>query len=158
LAVSCATLQEVRWLCARAIDLAAATPAVRAVIAPYIPRLLVSLFSEAGILALGVDLGAAKALASAATVVLPEPSQWVDGGVTSVVVGSTVVPLTWLAAGPERAWVTSEGGGSQPVRRVAAPGTSAVRAVTPENGRVPRAGGGVVRARVSDPRRPVAQR
>jgi hypothetical protein len=102
-AVLCETLDEVRELAGRAGSVA---HAVRAVLAPYIPGPLVSLLSAAGIAAIRVDPVAAKRLAGQETIALPAPSQWAEGDVTSVAVGATKLPLTWLASGVERSWAT----------------------------------------------------
>jgi hypothetical protein len=104
-AVLCGTLDEVRELSARAVELA---PSLGAVLAPYIPSALVALFSAAGIAAIRLDAGAAGGLKGQRTITLPAPSEWAEGGPTKVVVGSAKLPLTWLALAPERAWVTGE--------------------------------------------------
>ncbi len=78
-------------------------------LAPYIPGALVGLLSAAGIAALrvdAVDAAAAKALKGPRTIALPAPSQWPVGEATTVAVGSTKLPLTWLALGAERAWAS----------------------------------------------------
>jgi len=108
-AVVCATLDEVRDLAAHAQEIA---PAVRAVLAPFIPSGLVSLLSAAGIVALRLDAAAAKKLEGQKTIALPAPSHWTEGESTTVSAGGTKVPVTWLALGPERAWAT--GGGKGP--------------------------------------------
>ena len=102
-AVVCLTLDEVRDLAARAPEIA---PAVRAVLAPYIPSALVALLSAAGIAAIRVDAVAAKGLKGQRTIALPAPSQWAEGDATAIAVGPTKLPLTWLALGAERAWAT----------------------------------------------------
>jgi hypothetical protein len=38
--------------------------------------------------------------------VLPAPGQWAEREATTVSVGATKLPLTWLALGAERAWAT----------------------------------------------------
>jgi aconitate hydratase len=102
-AVLCATLDDVRDLSARAPEIA---HAVRAVLAPYIPSSLVTLFSAAGIAAIRVDGAAAHGLRGQKTIALPAPSQWPERQATTVVVGASKLPLTWLALGTERAWAT----------------------------------------------------
>ena len=109
-AAVCATLDEVRDLAARAQEIA---PAVRAVLAPFIPSGLVSLLSAAGIVALRLDASAAKKLEGQKTIALPAPSQWAEGESTTVSAGAAKVLVTWLALGAERAWAT--GGGKGPV-------------------------------------------
>ncbi len=104
-AVVCATLEEVRDLSARAFEIA---PSVGAVLASYIPSALVALFSAAGIAAIRLDAAAAKGLKGQRTIALPAPSQWIERGATTIVVGPAKVPLTWLALGAERLWATGE--------------------------------------------------
>jgi homoaconitase/3-isopropylmalate dehydratase large subunit len=100
-AVLCASLDEVRELAGRAMEIAGA---VRAVLASYIPSGLVALLSAAGIAAIHVDAGAARKLEGQKTIALPAPAQWAEGAATTVTVGGSKVALTWLALGAERAW------------------------------------------------------
>jgi len=110
IAIVCTTLEEVREVAARAVELA---PHVRAVLAPFIPSGAVSLFSGVGIAALRFDANGAKGLKGQRTIALPPPSQWAENEPTSVSLSSggggggaaQKVQLTWLALGPERAWV-----------------------------------------------------
>jgi aconitate hydratase len=110
-AALCVTLDEVRDLAARAQEIA---PAVRAVLAPFIPSGLVSLLSAAGIVALRLDPAAAKKLEGQKTIALPAPAHWAKGESTgestTVSAGGAKVPVTWLALGPERAWATGGSG------------------------------------------------
>jgi aconitate hydratase len=101
IAVVCSTLEEVRELAARAVELA---PGVRAVLAPFIPSGSVSLFSGVGIAALRFDENGAKGLKGQRTIVLPAPAAFAEQTPTPVTLGSQKVALTWLALGPERAW------------------------------------------------------
>ena len=102
-AVVCATLDEVRDLSARALDVSGS---VRAVPAPYIPGALVTLFSAAGVAAIRVDPAGAKALKGQRTIALPAPSSWPERGAAAVAVGGAKLSLTWLALGAERMWAT----------------------------------------------------
>jgi aconitate hydratase len=104
LAVVCGTLDEVRELSARAVELA---PSVRAVLAPYIPSALVALFSAAGIAALRLEAASAGALKGQRTLSLPAPAEWAEQGPTAVAAGNVTLSLTWLALGPERVWATT---------------------------------------------------
>lgn len=104
IAVLCSTLDEVREIAARAVELA---PGVRAVLAPFIPSGAVSLFSGVGIAALRVDAAAAKGLKGQRTLSLPAPASFVANEPTNVTLGSQKVALTWLALGPERAWASA---------------------------------------------------
>jgi len=102
-AIVCATLDEVRGLCARAPEIGAS---VRAVMAPYIPAPLVAILSAAGIAAIRLEGSAWRGIKGQRTIVLPAPSQWAEGKATTIDVGVAAVPLTWLALGTERVWAT----------------------------------------------------
>jgi len=112
-AIVCATLDEVRELAARAVELA---PQVRAVIAPFIPSGQVSLFSGVGIAALRLDAAGVKGLKGQKTLAMPAPSTWSDKEPTLVAVGTQRVPLVWLALGPERSWVSAGTSRAAPTR------------------------------------------
>ena len=113
LAVVCATLDEVREVAARAVELA---PQVRAVIASFIPSGQVSLFSGVGIAALRYDAAGAKALKGQKTITLPAPATWSEKDATSVTAGTQKLSLTWLALGPERGWVAAGTSRAAPTR------------------------------------------
>jgi aconitate hydratase len=105
LAVVCSTLEEVRELASRAVELA---PGVRAVLASFIPSGAVSLFSGVGIAALRFDAAGAKVLKGQKTLSLPAVAQWSEKDATVVALApGQKVALTWLALGPERAWVSA---------------------------------------------------
>lgn len=112
IAVVCTTLEEVREIAARAVELA---PGVRAVLAPFIPSASVSLLSGVGIAALRFDANGAKGLKGQKTIALPAPASFVDNEPTAVTLGSQKVSLTWLALGPERTWAGA--GTSRPAPR-----------------------------------------
>jgi len=101
IAIVCATLDEVRGLCARAQEIAGS---VRAVMAPYIPGPLVAIFSAAGIAAIRLDGASPRGIKGQATIALPPLSQWPEGKATTISVGAAKLPLTWLALGTERVW------------------------------------------------------
>ncbi len=135
IALVCLTLEEVREVTARAVELA---PGVRAVLAPFLPSGAVAVFSGLGIAALQVDAEAAKVLKEHRTLALPASTAFVGrtpvscsvSGSAGSVGGSTAgavpapksaqkldqkldnkldhkVDLTWLALGPERAWAVA---------------------------------------------------
>jgi aconitate hydratase len=104
-ALLCATLDEVRDLSGRALEIA---PLVGAVLAQFIPSGLVALFSAAGIAAIRLDATAIKGLKGQRTIALPAPSQWPERGAPTIAVGAARLPLTWLALGAERLWATGE--------------------------------------------------
>jgi aconitate hydratase len=113
-AVVCATLDEVRQVAARAAEIA---PAVRAVIAPFIPSGLVAVLSGVGIAAIQTDPTAVKSLRDSKaqkSIALPAPAQWAEKQSTVVPLGAQKVSLTWLALGVERAWASA--GTASPVR------------------------------------------
>ncbi|MCL2723607.1 MAG: aconitase family protein [Polyangiaceae bacterium] len=103
-AVVCSTLDEVRELAGRAIELA---PLLRAVIAPFIPSASVSFFSGLGIAALRIDAASIKSAKGQRTITLPAPAQWPDNSPTMISIGTQKVPFVWLARGQERAWATA---------------------------------------------------
>ena len=113
IAVVCNTLEEVREVAARAVELA---PYVRAVLASFIPSGQVSLFSGVGIAALRFDAAGAKALKGQKTIALPAPSAWSEKDATVVTAGTQKVSLTWLALGPERGWVAAGTSRAAPTR------------------------------------------
>ncbi len=113
LAVVCSTLEEVRELAARAVEL---SPNVRAVLAAFIPSGAVSLFSGVGIAALRFDANGAKGLKGQRTIALPAPSQWSEKEPTVIALGAHKVALTWLALGPERGWVSAGTSRQAPAR------------------------------------------
>ena len=114
LAVVCHTLDEVREVAARAVELA---PQVRAVLAPFIPSGAVSLFSGVGIAALRFDAAGAKSLKGQRSVALPPLAQWGENEPTVVAFGAQKVSLTWLALGSERGWVTAGTSRPAPTRQ-----------------------------------------
>jgi aconitate hydratase len=103
IAVVCSTLDEVREVAGRAVEL---SPSVRAVLAPFIPSGAVALFSGLGIAALKVDAKNAKGL-DGQKITLPPPAQWTEKEPTVITFGAQKVPLTWLALGAERAWASA---------------------------------------------------
>ena len=113
LAIVCSTLEEVREVAARAVELA---PHVRAVLASFIPSGQVSLFSGVGIAALRFDAAGAKALKGQKTIAIPAPSTWSEKEATVVTAGTQKVSLTWLALGPERGWVAAGTSRAAPAR------------------------------------------
>jgi aconitate hydratase len=89
-------------------------------LAPYIPNNLVSLFSAAGIAAFRLDTHDAGVLKGQRTIALPAPAQWPEMRSTAVRVGGATLPLTWLARGAERAWVTGGMGAAGTEKRAVA--------------------------------------
>ncbi len=103
IALVCTTLEQVREVAARAVELSSS---VRAVLAPFIPSAQVSLFSGVGIAALRCDAAAASALSGQKTITLPAPSS-ASSEPLVVTAGAQKITLHWLAIGPERAWLAA---------------------------------------------------
>lgn len=101
-AVVCTTLDQVREVAARAVEL---STRVRAVLAPFIPSGHVSLLSGVGIQALKFEADASSVLLAQRTLSLPAlPTAASEQIVLSI--EAQKVTLTWLAVGSERAWVS----------------------------------------------------
>ncbi|MCL2779560.1 MAG: aconitase family protein [Polyangiaceae bacterium] len=111
-AIVCSTLDEVRELAGRAVELA---PRLRAVLAPFIPSGSVSLFSGVGIAALRFEAASIKGSKGPRTLVLPPPAQWSEQEPIEITIGAQKVSLKWLARGQERAWAAA--GTARPVPR-----------------------------------------
>lgn len=92
------TLDEVRAAVERAADL----PALRAVIAPFVPSTAVSTLASEGIAAFTIDGAALETIKGQASFTLPPPNQW--GDTVSAQFGKSKVSVVWLANGVERAW------------------------------------------------------
>jgi aconitate hydratase len=100
-AILCASLDEVREVVTRAVEL---STSVRAVIASFIPSASVAVLSGVGIAAIRIDAAGQKALKGQKSLALPAPAQWPEGEAAAVTVGAQKVPMTWLARASERAW------------------------------------------------------
>ena len=112
LAVVCHTLDEVRTLAQRAVEIA---PHVRAIIAAFLPSGAVSLFSGLGIAALETDAAGLKNLKGQKTLAIGAPTSFGEKDAASITVGAQKIALTWMAIGQERAWATA--GTSRPAAR-----------------------------------------
>ena len=91
-------------------------------IAPFIPSGVVALLSGLGIAAIEIEASAAKALREgkpSKSIALPAPAEWGERETTSIAIGSTKLPLTWLALGVERAWAVA--GTAAPTRDAVKP-------------------------------------
>ncbi len=104
LAIVCTSLEDVRVVGARAVELSSS---VRAIVGSLIPSGTVALLSGLGIAALHVDAAGLKSLKGQKTLALPEPSKFGERASTSVAVGNQKVAMTWLAVGVERTWAAS---------------------------------------------------
>jgi aconitate hydratase len=75
---------------------------VRAVIATFLPSIVVAALASEGIAALTTDAAGLKALKGHKALSLPAPAQW--GDTVSATLGKTKLDLGWAAVGVERAW------------------------------------------------------
>lgn len=99
-AVVLSSLDELSWIARRASSL---VPALRAVIAPYLPSGMVTLLSASGVLSLVADEEQLAALRSAISLTVSDPAGWSEH--VPVDVGGQTLSLRWPAIAPERSWV-----------------------------------------------------
>ncbi|MGE0323657.1 MAG: aconitase family protein [Polyangiaceae bacterium] len=111
---------DVHWLARSAPTLA---PALRAVVAPYVPSALVPLLSGLGVLALTADTETVSRLAKESELVLPAPESWDGQKTLHAKAGDQHFDLTWLALDAERGWTkqgtASEAGPQKPRKSTA---------------------------------------
>lgn len=93
------TLDEVRAVAERSIAL----PAVRAVVASFVPSTAVSAFASEGIATFRVEADHLGSLKGQTSVELPAPAQWGDT-VAATFGKEKKVEVAWLATGVERSW------------------------------------------------------
>lgn len=98
-AVLASNLDELSWLSSRASSLA---PALRAVIAPFMPSGLVTIFSACGVLPLVASEEQLRALREVQSLTVSDPSQWQEH--VPVDAGGQLLPLRWPAISEERGW------------------------------------------------------
>lgn len=98
-----ATLDEVRTAALSLVE----RDGVRAVIAPFIPSGLVSIFAASGVAALSADAATLKSLKGQRQVGLPALASADATSPVTATAGKLRVALTWLAVGPERAWAAN---------------------------------------------------
>lgn len=91
------SLDAVRWAARHASDL---SPALRAVIAEYLPSGIVPQFAALGIAALTTDAATLERLSREKTLALPPPS----GTQITLMAGGAKAELQWRAVGLERTW------------------------------------------------------
>lgn len=109
--VLCASLDELRAACARALE----TPAqIRAVVAAFVPSGLAALLAGVGVAALEGDPAALKAHK---TITLPAPGAWPASQPLSVPVGAGKIALRWCARGVERTWAANGHARGAPAKR-----------------------------------------
>jgi hypothetical protein len=98
------SLDDVRWVARRAIELA---ENVRVIIAPFIPTALVPMLSGLGILTLRAELETLKKLKAQSSLALPEPEAWDGKSSIAAQAGGQTVDLSLLPVGVEREWTRS---------------------------------------------------
>ena len=109
--VPCATLDELRAACARALE---APAQIRAVVAAFVPSGLAALLAGVGVAALEGVPGAFKAHK---TITLPAPGAWPVSQPLSVSVGASKIALRWCARGVERTWAVNGHARGTPIKR-----------------------------------------
>ncbi|MDI1444789.1 aconitase family protein [Polyangium sp. 6x1] len=92
------SLDEVRAVVEKTIDL----PALRAVVAPFVPSTAVAALASEGIATFEVPPASLDGLKGQKSLSLPEPAAW--GDKVGAVVGEQTIEMTWLALGAERTW------------------------------------------------------
>ena len=92
------SLDEVRAVVEKTIDL----PALRAIVAPFVPSTAVAALASEGIATFEVPTASLEGLKGQKSLSLPEPAAW--GDKVGAVVGEQTIEMTWLALGAERTW------------------------------------------------------
>jgi aconitate hydratase len=109
--VPCASLDELRAACARALE---APAQIRAVVAAFVPSGLAALLAGVGVAALEGD---PAALEAHKTITLPAPGTWPVSQPLSVSVGASKLALRWCARGVERTWAVNGHARGAPAKR-----------------------------------------
>lgn len=99
LALVLSSLDEVRVTAAQFMNL----PALRAVIAAFIPSTIVAELAGEGIACFAVDAEKLPLLKASKSLKLPSFAQWGDS--FSATAGTSKIELQWLAKGQERTWI-----------------------------------------------------
>lgn len=95
-------LEELGWYAGRASALA---PALRVIVAPFVPSGWVTLFSACGVLSLQADQGQLSTLQKAARLTVLSPERWQEH--VPVSVDGETLQLRWAAKPREREWAVS---------------------------------------------------
>jgi len=93
------TLQELEWFAGRASSL---LPALRVVVAPFVPSGWITLFSACGVLTLEADEGQMATLKKTQQLTVAPPERWHER--VPVVVDGHTLELRWGATAEERRW------------------------------------------------------
>lgn len=95
-------LQELEWFAGRASSF---VPALRVVVAPFIPSGWVTLFSACGVLSLEADAGQMSAVQKARNLTVSPPDRWRER--VPVTVDGQALELRWGATPEERRWAVN---------------------------------------------------
>lgn len=95
-------LHDLEWLAGRASSF---VPALRVVVAPFVPSGWVTLFSACGVLSLEADEGQMSTLEKARQLTLTPPDRWRER--VPVTVDGQTLELRWSATPEERRWAVS---------------------------------------------------
>jgi aconitate hydratase len=96
------SLQDLEWFAGRASSF---VPALRVVVAPFVPSGWVTLFSACGVLSLEADEGQMSTLQKARRLTVTPPESWRDR--VPVTVDGQTLELRWGATPEERKWAVS---------------------------------------------------
>jgi aconitate hydratase len=95
-------LEELGWYAGRASSFA---PALRVIVAPFVPSGWVTLFSACGVLSLQADEGQMSTLQKAARLTVTHPERWQEH--VPVTVDGETLQLRWAATPEERQWAVN---------------------------------------------------
>jgi aconitate hydratase len=95
-------LDELSWCAGRASALA---PALRVIVAPFVPSGCITLFSACGVLSLQADEQQMAVLSKAGSVTVTPPERWQEH--VPVTVDGQTLELRWAAKPPERKWAVN---------------------------------------------------
>jgi hypothetical protein len=95
-------LQDLEWFAGRASSF---IPALRVVVAPFVPSGWITLFSACGVLSLEADEGQMSTLQKARHLTVTPPDRWQDR--VPVTVDGQTLELRWGATPEERKWAVS---------------------------------------------------
>jgi aconitate hydratase len=95
-------LQDLEWFAGRASSF---IPALRVVVAPFVPSGWITLFSACGVLSLEADEGQMSTLQKARHLTVTRPERWQDR--VPVTVDGQTLELRWGATPEERKWAVS---------------------------------------------------
>jgi aconitate hydratase len=104
-----ANLQDLEWFAGRASSL---LPALRVVVAPFVPSGWITLFSACGVLSLEADEDQLSTLRKARRLIVTPPERWQER--VPISVDGQTLELRWGATPEERRWAVSGDASSAP--------------------------------------------